>query len=195
MHPVADSSRLDRHGRADGVGRDGRRALRRRPLDLAEEPDFTEVADSPCHTGLVLHSIEGLRAGPGHAGQAGAARARRPRGVRAARPLGRAAHRARPAARPGGRHRLARRPGRHRQVRAGAVRRAGGRARAARAQAGRRVPAAVRRRRPGARLPAGQREREDGALGAGRLRHARRARLRRRHGRGDRPRACSRCCR
>ena len=28
-------------------------------IELAEEPDFTEVADSPCHTGLVLHSIKG----------------------------------------------------------------------------------------------------------------------------------------
>ena len=37
------------------------------------------------------------------------------------------------------------------------------------------VPAAVRGRRPGAGLPARQREREDGALGAGRVRHARRA--------------------
>ena len=60
---------------------------------------------------------------------------------------------------------------------------------------GRGVPAAVRRRRPGARLPAGQREREDGALGAGGLRHARRAGQPGRHRRGHRPRACSRCCR
>jgi PhoH-like ATPase len=28
-------------------------------LALAEEPDFTEVCDAPCHTGLVLHSIKG----------------------------------------------------------------------------------------------------------------------------------------
>jgi PhoH-like ATPase len=28
-------------------------------LGLAEEPDLIEVADSPCHTGLVLHSIKG----------------------------------------------------------------------------------------------------------------------------------------
>jgi PhoH-like ATPase len=28
-------------------------------LELAERPDFVEVADSPCHTGLVLHSIKG----------------------------------------------------------------------------------------------------------------------------------------
>src|SRR3954464_7604562 len=28
-------------------------------IELAEEPDFTDVAGSPCHTGLVLHSIKG----------------------------------------------------------------------------------------------------------------------------------------
>ena len=29
------------------------------PIELAEEPDFADVADTPCHTGLVLHSIKG----------------------------------------------------------------------------------------------------------------------------------------
>jgi PhoH-like ATPase len=28
-------------------------------IELAEAPDFIDVADSPCHTGLVLHSIKG----------------------------------------------------------------------------------------------------------------------------------------
>jgi PhoH-like ATPase len=28
-------------------------------IELAQEPDFAEVADSPCHTGLVLHSMKG----------------------------------------------------------------------------------------------------------------------------------------
>jgi PhoH-like ATPase len=28
------------------------------PLELAEQPDFAELADAPCHTGLVLHSIK-----------------------------------------------------------------------------------------------------------------------------------------
>jgi len=28
-------------------------------IELAESPDFLDVADSPCHTGLVLHSIKG----------------------------------------------------------------------------------------------------------------------------------------
>ena len=129
------------------------------------------------------------------AGQAGAAGARRPRGVRAARPLGRAADRAGPAARRDGRHRVARRPGRHRQVGAGAVRRPGGGAGAPHAPQGRRVPAALRRRRAGARLPARQREREDGALGAGGLRHPRRAGQPGRCSRRCSPAACSRCCR
>ena len=149
----------------------------------------------PCHTGLVLLSAEGSALGRVDAGQAGAAGARRPRGVRPARPLRRAADRARPAARPRDRHRLARRPRRHRQVGAGPVRRPGGGAGAPRAQEGRRLPAAVRGRRPGARLPARQREREDGALGAGGLRHPRRARPPRRDRRGRSTAACSRCCR
>ena len=29
------------------------------PIEVAEEPDFADVADTPCHTGLVLHSIKG----------------------------------------------------------------------------------------------------------------------------------------
>jgi PhoH-like ATPase len=28
-------------------------------IELAESPDFVDVADSPCHTGLVLHSMKG----------------------------------------------------------------------------------------------------------------------------------------
>ena len=28
-------------------------------LELAEQPDFADVADAPCHTGLVLHSVKG----------------------------------------------------------------------------------------------------------------------------------------
>jgi PhoH-like ATPase len=31
----------------------------RATLELSEEPDFTEIAGAPCHTGLVLHSIKG----------------------------------------------------------------------------------------------------------------------------------------
>ena len=73
--------------------------------------------------------------------------------------------------------------------------RARGHPRAPPAQEGRGVPAAVRRRRPGARLPSRFGEREDVALGPGGLRHPGRHHLPRRHRRGARPRACSRCCR
>ena len=165
------------------------------PLDLIDEADFADVADQPCHTGLVLHSARGSALARDHAGQDGAPGARRPRGVRPARALGRAARGARPAARPGGRHRLARRPRRDRQVGARPVRRARGRPRTAAAQARRRVPSAVRRRRPGSRLPARQREREDGALGAGGVRHARCAGLRATSWTRSSTAACSRCCR
>jgi PhoH-like ATPase len=59
MHPVADST-----------GWTGMRELNVGPetidalyegavLELAEEPDFVDVGDSPCHTGLVLHSVKG----------------------------------------------------------------------------------------------------------------------------------------
>ena len=87
------------------------------------------------------------------------------------------------------RHRLPRRPGRDGQVGARAVRRARGRARARPAHEGRRVPPALRRRRPGPRLPPRLGGREDGALGAGRLRHPRRRHLqgRDRGGHGPRP--------
>ena len=88
-----------------------------------------------------------------------------------------------------------RRPGRHRQVRARAVRRPRGGHGAPPAPQGRRLPAAVRRRRPGARLPARHRGREDGPLGPGGLRHPRRAGLHARSSRRSSTAACSRCCR
>jgi PhoH-like ATPase len=59
MHPVAD-----------GTGWTGMKELSvsaatvdslydGSPIELADEPDFLDVADSPCHTGLVLHSAKG----------------------------------------------------------------------------------------------------------------------------------------
>src|SRR5690348_7554090 len=59
MHPVADSA-----------GWTGIREVEVGPstidslydgelLDVIENPDFTEVSDMPCHTGLVLHSMKG----------------------------------------------------------------------------------------------------------------------------------------
>jgi PhoH-like ATPase len=59
MHPVADSSgwtgmkELSVSAETIDTLYDGE------VLELAEEPDFVEVADSPCHTGLVLHSVKG----------------------------------------------------------------------------------------------------------------------------------------
>ena len=101
----------------------------------------------PLRPGAALRARE--RARPGHRRQAGQAGPWRPRGVRAAWPLGRAAGRARPPARPRHRHRVARRTRRHRQVRPGPVRRTRGRARATPAQArswcsGRCSPSAAR---------------------------------------------------
>src|SRR5690348_12962552 len=59
MHPVADSTgytgmcELDVSAEAIDVLYDGE------PIDLADEPDFAEVATETCHTGLVLHSPRG----------------------------------------------------------------------------------------------------------------------------------------
>ena len=161
--------RLDRHGRARRRRRRPRRPVRRG----AARPRGGPRAALPHRAGDAVRA--GQRPRPGPARQERPAGPRRPGGVRAARPLRGAAGRPRPAARPRGRHRLARRPRRHRQVGAGAVRRAGGRDGAPPAQEGRGLPAALRRRRPGARLPARVGERQDVALGAGGLRHPRRA--------------------
>ncbi|HEX3335944.1 MAG TPA: PhoH family protein [Jatrophihabitans sp.] len=59
MHPVADSTGWTgmtelsvSAGTVDALY-DGA------TIELADEPDFVDVADSPCHTGLVLHSVKG----------------------------------------------------------------------------------------------------------------------------------------
>jgi PhoH-like ATPase len=114
-------------------------------VDPVGRDELSNVAELPCHTGLVLHSPRGSALARVTADK----QLRLVRGDREA--FGR---RARPVARPRGRHRVPRRPGGHRQVRARAVRRPRVGARAAGAQEGRCLPAAVRRRWPGARLPA-----------------------------------------
>jgi PhoH-like ATPase len=59
MHPVADSSgwngivELDVAPGTIDLLYDGE------PLTIVDEPDFASVSDSPCHTGLVLHSARG----------------------------------------------------------------------------------------------------------------------------------------
>ena len=112
------------------------------------------VEDLPVNTGLIIHSDRGSALGRVTGEGAAPAGARRPRRLRAARSVGRAAPGDRPAARPGDRHPVARRPRRNRQVGARAVRRPRGGARAAAAPQDHGVPPAVRGRRPGARLPA-----------------------------------------
>jgi PhoH-like ATPase len=65
---AADEYRM--HPVADGTGYTGMAELEvstatidllyeGKALDLADEPDFTEVCDQSCHTGLVLHSARG----------------------------------------------------------------------------------------------------------------------------------------
>ena len=63
MHPVADSSgwtgmiEMDVAAQAvDALYDDG-------PVDMIDSPDFAPVADQPCHTGLVLHSVKGSALG------------------------------------------------------------------------------------------------------------------------------------
>ena len=160
---------LDRHGRVCPGRRRARRALRRRRGVRARRPP-----SCPAHrAGAAV--LPRLGAGPGdrRTSRCGwsAATARRS-GCTAGRPSSGSRS---TCCSTRHRHRLARRAGRHRQVGAGAVRRAGVGDGAAGAQEGGRLPAAVRGRRPGARLPARQRGREDVALGAGGLRHPRRA--------------------
>ena len=153
--------RLDRHGRARRDGGGDGPPLRQRP-GRARRGRRDAVPHRP-RAALPAGS------GPGSGGrrQAGPAGPWRPRRLRPARPQRRAADRPRPPARPRRRHRQPRRPRRHRQVGAGAVRRPRGGHGAPPAAQGRRLPAAVRRRRPGARLPA---RREAEKMGPGRRR-------------------------
>jgi PhoH-like ATPase len=59
LHPVADSAGWTGMSELQ-VGADTVDALYEgQPLELAEHADFADVADSPCHTGLVLHSAKG----------------------------------------------------------------------------------------------------------------------------------------
>ncbi len=131
--------------------------------DLYESEIATseDVRGLPVNTGLIIHSERGSALGRVDRRRHLQAGARRPRGVRAARPLGRAAHRDRPASRPRGRHRLARRSSRHREVGPGAVRRTRRRARAAAAAQDHRLPARCSRSaaRSSATCPATRRRR------------------------------------
>jgi len=59
MHPVADAAGWTGMKELDVAAETIDSLYEGAPLELAEEPDFVDVADSPCHTGLVLHSIKG----------------------------------------------------------------------------------------------------------------------------------------
>src|SRR4051794_38248764 len=59
MHPVADSSGWTGMKELDVAPETIDALYDGTLLELAEEPDFVDVADAPCHTGLVLHSIKG----------------------------------------------------------------------------------------------------------------------------------------
>ena len=59
MHPVADSAGWTGMKELDVAGETIDALYEGTVLALAEEPDFVEVADAPCHTGLVLHSVKG----------------------------------------------------------------------------------------------------------------------------------------
>ena len=59
MHPLADSTGWSGMADADVSTDTVDRLYDGDVLDLVEEPDFAEVADLPCHSGLVLHSARG----------------------------------------------------------------------------------------------------------------------------------------
>jgi PhoH-like ATPase len=59
MHPVADMSGWTGMAELDVSAETIDSLYGGSSLGLVEHPDFTEVADHPCHTGLVLHSARG----------------------------------------------------------------------------------------------------------------------------------------
>jgi PhoH-like ATPase len=59
MHPVADSTGWTGMKELDVSAETVDGLYEGAPLSLVEEPDFVDVADAPCHTGLVLHSVKG----------------------------------------------------------------------------------------------------------------------------------------
>src|SRR6476469_4174690 len=59
MHPVADSTGWNGMSEIEVSAGTGDLLYDGEPLDLVDETDFADVADQPCHTGLVLHSPRG----------------------------------------------------------------------------------------------------------------------------------------
>jgi PhoH-like ATPase len=63
MHPVADSLGWTGMSEVEVAGETVDALYDGTALSLVEEPDFLPVADLPCHTGLVLHSVKGSALG------------------------------------------------------------------------------------------------------------------------------------
>ena len=59
MHPVADSSPWTGMAELDVSSGTVDALYDGEPIDLVEHEDFADVAEMPCHTGLVLHSSKG----------------------------------------------------------------------------------------------------------------------------------------
>jgi PhoH-like ATPase len=59
MHPVADSTGWTGMRELSVAAETIDALYDGGSIELAEAPDFTDVADLPCHTGLVLHSVKG----------------------------------------------------------------------------------------------------------------------------------------
>lgn len=150
-----DHVRLERHDRTRGRQDADRRVVRRGGPRPRNGSGPSVPHRYPAARGIIE------RARSRHRRQTGAAGARRPRGIRSARSLCRAAGRAGSVARRIRRHRVAGWQGGHREVGTCSDSRPGGGAREAVPPQGRGVPAPLRRRRSGTGLPPGDRSRED----------------------------------
>ncbi len=63
MHPVADSSGWTGMFEMDVAAASVDALYEGAPVDMIDSADFAAVADQPCHTGLVLHSVRGSALG------------------------------------------------------------------------------------------------------------------------------------
>jgi PhoH-like ATPase len=59
MHPVADSTGWTGMSELTVSAETVDALYDSGPIEIADQPDFATVADQPCHTGLVLHSVKG----------------------------------------------------------------------------------------------------------------------------------------
>ena len=63
MHPVADSLGWTGMHEMDVAAETVDALYDSGPLEMVDNPDFAPMADQPCHTGLVLHSVKGSALG------------------------------------------------------------------------------------------------------------------------------------